>query len=54
VEKLLLSSFIDKCKLDSIISSLCGTEIAHSEDYISDLKKAIKDYDLNHLNTLLI
>lgn len=44
VKELLSQENIDKNDLSSIISSLCGVEVVFSDNYIEDLKKAIKSY----------
>lgn len=44
VKKILLSDDMDREKLCKIISSLCGVNIDYSENYIADLKNAIKNY----------
>lgn len=44
VENILSSHSMDREKLAKIISILCGVNIEHIENYISNLKNAIKNY----------
>lgn len=44
VEGILSSYDIDREKLAKIISILCGVNIEYGENYIPDLKSAIKNY----------
>lgn len=48
VQELLSAEDINTTELSAIISSLCGVEVAFSHNYIEDLKKAIRSYEINH------
>lgn len=48
IVELLDKEGIDKSHLASAISSLCGVGVSLSDNYIEELKHAIRDYDLDH------
>jgi len=48
VSAILPQDGIDKEDLCKVISSLCGTGITYSENFIEDLKQGIKSYQANH------
>jgi iron only hydrogenase large subunit-like protein len=48
VQELLSKDNINKNELSAIISSLCGVQVDFSNNYITDLKKAIHSYESNH------
>jgi len=48
IRELLSKEDINKPELSCIISSLCGVDVAFSDNYIEDLKNAIQSYELNH------
>jgi iron only hydrogenase large subunit-like protein len=48
VQEILSAEDINTTELSAIISSLCGVEVAFSHNYIEDLKKAIRLYEINH------
>ncbi|WBW99341.1 [Fe-Fe] hydrogenase large subunit C-terminal domain-containing protein [Oceanirhabdus sp. W0125-5] len=47
IENILSSEDISKDEFANIISSLCGVDVNFSNEYINDLKKAIKSYKFN-------
>ncbi|ERI94575.1 4Fe-4S binding domain protein [Clostridiales bacterium oral taxon 876 str. F0540] len=48
LETILSDPEVDKEDLARVISSLCGVQLDFTVDYISDLKKAVKGYEINH------
>ncbi|AKA71342.1 [Fe-Fe] hydrogenase large subunit C-terminal domain-containing protein [Clostridium scatologenes] len=48
VRDLLSQEEIDKEELCKVISSLCGTSVSYSSNFISDLKNAIVSYEISH------
>lgn len=48
LETILSDPEVNKEDLARVISSLCGVQLDFTKDYITDLKKAIKDYEINH------
>lgn len=48
IEDLLSQDNINKEDLCKVISSLCGTNISYSSNFINDLKNAISSYQSNH------
>jgi Na+-translocating ferredoxin:NAD+ oxidoreductase RNF subunit RnfB len=48
LETILSDPEVNKEDLAQVISSLCGVQLDFTKDYIADLKKAIKDYEINH------
>lgn len=48
VNELLQEENIDKQHLAAVISSLCGVGVSLSDNYIEELKEAIRVYELNH------
>lgn len=48
INEILSKDGINKDHLCSVISSLCGTGITYSDNFIHDLKEAISSYEINH------
>ncbi len=48
LETILSDPEVNKEDLARVISSLCGVQLDFSVDYISDLKKAVEGYEINH------
>ncbi len=48
VEDILSKDNVNKNDLCNVISSLCGTNVAYSSNFVDDLKKAITSYKINH------
>lgn len=48
VNEILESNELDRENLSKVISSLCGTGITYSPNFISDLEKAISSYEADH------
>lgn len=48
IEDILSKDNINKEDLCKVISSLCGTNISYSPNFVNDLKKAIASYSVNH------
>lgn len=48
VSEILSKDEVDKEGLCAVISSLCGTGVDYSENFIDDLKHGIKSYETNH------
>ncbi|NMM62148.1 4Fe-4S binding protein [Clostridium sp. P21] len=48
IEKVLSKDNLSKNDLCKVISSLCGTNITYSPNFINELKKAISSYEINH------
>jgi iron only hydrogenase large subunit-like protein len=48
LQEILSDKDVNKEDLARVISSLCGVQLDFTENYISDLKKAIKEYHIDH------
>jgi iron only hydrogenase large subunit-like protein len=48
VDKIMSKDDVNKEELFSVISSLCGTGIAYSDNFMEDLKKSIVAYKMQH------
>ncbi|MCT8977504.1 4Fe-4S binding protein [Clostridium sp. CX1] len=48
VKEILSQESVDKESLSRVISSLCGTGITYSDNFVEELKEAISSYETNH------
>jgi F0F1-type ATP synthase delta subunit len=48
LESILSDPSVNKEDLSRVISSFCGVQVSYSDNYINDLKDAIKSYEILH------